>query len=240
VSAHPLSQRRGWLSALVAQVTDYVFEEVEETVEPAPVELEPRPVIALVSAAPRSGTTTLARLLAAELAGRAGGAAVVTSGLGGRRAAPAARTAIRLATALSGAAAAQPCGRLCVVRGPGPSPTGNAHALVSAARYLAPVVLDVPADGSGAEAARLADGVAVVASATAEPALLDAVANVLGGDPVKVVNRVGETGDWQARADLVVPESRLGIRASALGAKALGPLGGAIAQLADVLEARCG
>src|SRR5438045_2992762 len=58
VSAHSASHGRGWLSALVAQVCDYVFEEVEEAIEP-PKDLVAQPVIAVVAAAPRSGASTV-------------------------------------------------------------------------------------------------------------------------------------------------------------------------------------
>jgi hypothetical protein len=230
VSAQSASVRRGWLSALVTQLADYVFEEVEETVEPEPVRLEPHPVIAIVSAAPRSGATTVARLLAAELAARADGAAVVTSALATRRSAPPSRAAIRLTTALAGAAEGQACGRLCIATG------NDAERLAGAARYLAPVVLDLPPDGSAAGVIAHADRVAVIASGSAEPALLDAVATVLGCNPLKVVNRAGEPGAWAERAQLQIPDSRIGARAAGLGTRAAGRLGSAIAALADALE----
>jgi hypothetical protein len=231
VSAHSASQRRGWLSALVAQVSDYVFEPIEETIEPEIRELQPFPFVAVVSAAPRSGATTIARMLAAELASRADGAAVVTSQSRPRRTAPPSRAAIRLATALTGAADAQPLGRLCVVTQP-----PGAIAAAAAARYLAPVVLDLPADGSAAGVAAVAERIVVVAPAAAEPALLDAVAGVVGGSPVKAANRVTDQDAWAGRADLLLPDSRLAVRAAAMGARPLGALGSAIAALADALE----
>jgi hypothetical protein len=109
--------------------------------------------------------------------------------------------------------------------------------VVNAARYLAPVVLDVPADGSAAGIGQLADRVVVVASATGEPALLDAVAAIIGGEPLKVANRITEAGDWAQRADLLLPDSRIGVRAAALGTRAAGSLGSRVAQLADELGA---
>jgi hypothetical protein len=230
MSAHPASQGRSWLSALVAQVSEFVFEEVEETIEPAPAELEPRPVVAVVSAAPRSGASTVARMLAAELGVRWGGAAMVISSDRARRSAPPTRAAIRLATALTGVAHAQPVGRLCIA----PATEG----VINAARYLAPVVLDLPPDGSAAGIAGVADHVVVVASASAEPALLDAVALVIGTAAIKVVNRVVEPDQWRGRADLLLPDARLAARAAAIGTRPLGPLGAAIGALADALEAR--
>jgi hypothetical protein len=241
VSAHPASHRRGWLSAIVAQVGDYVFEPIEETVDQEPPALTPHPVIAVVSAAPRSGTTTVARVLAAELAARADGAAIVTSPGATRRTAPPSRAASRVATALAGVADAQPCGRLCIahVRAGAADAAGSAASetarIVNAARYLAPVVLDLPADGSAAGVAAIAERVAVVAAATSEPALLDAVAAVIGGDPLKVVNRLTDPAAWTERADTSLPECRIAVRAAAMGTRPLGPLGSAVAELADAL-----
>jgi hypothetical protein len=232
MSAHPASPRRSWVSALVAQVSDYVFEAVEAGAgEPEPVvELKPHPVVAVVAAAPRSGTTTVARLLAAELAARANGAAVVTAAGGSRRAAPPSRAAVRLATTLAGVGRVQPCGRLCLVRAAG----DTAAAVVNAARYAAPVVLDVAPDGSGARVGALADRVIVVASGGAEPALLAAVAALVGDGAVRVVNKPGEESAV-GHADIVIPDSRLAVRAAPLGTRPLGPLGAAIAALADSL-----
>jgi hypothetical protein len=233
MSAHSASQRGGWLSALVAQVSDYVFEEVEETVE-QPKELVAHPVLAIVAAAPRSGATTVARLLAAEVAARDDGASVLIASTPPRRTAPPSRAAIRLATALAGAAETQPVGRLCIAWGDGDP---GREAVVNAARYLAPVVLDLPADGSAAGVAAIADRVAIVSAASGEPALLDAVAAIVGGDLVKVVTRVGEAADWPGRADVLLPDSRLAARASALGTRAIGSVGSGIAALADALGA---
>jgi hypothetical protein len=228
VSAHSASQRGGWLSALVAQVSDWIFEEAEETIEAPPMELKPHPVVAVVAAAPRAGASTVARLLAAELACRADGAAAVIASAARRRSAPPSRAAIRVATALTGVGATHPVGRLCVLDADA-QPAGTA-------RYLAPVVLDVPADGSAAGIAAVADRVIVVGSAAGEPALLDAVASVIGGDVIKVANRVTDPGDWPDRADALLPESRLGARAAALGTRAIGSLGSEVAALADALE----
>jgi hypothetical protein len=248
VSAHSASQRGGWLSALVSQVTDFVFEDVEQTIE-QPAELVRHRVVAVVAAAPRSGATTVARLLAAELAARADAAAVVVAAASARRAAPPSRAAIRLATAMAGVAQGQPVGRLCVVRTAGASASAagasasaagasaERRSISEAARYLAPVVLDLSADGSAAGIAALADRVVVVSSAAGEPALLDAVAGIIGGDPLKVVTRVAEPGDWPERADVLLTDSRLAARAAALGTRAVGATRAQVAALADALEA---
>lgn len=263
MSAQSLPGRRRWLSALAAQVADYVLEPVDESgtgSEPAPVELKPHPVIAVASAAPRSGASTVARLLAAELAHRAEGAALVAGPTGAGRAALPSRAAVRLATALAGLARIQPNGRLCLVHavrlGEAPDPavdnpdavagaraTAGARAgghvdvdrLAAAARYLAPTVVDFPPDGSAARATALADRVVVVGSAAGERPLLDAVATIIGGDPVRVVNRAGE--DHVADGALLIPESRIAARAAVMGTRPLGALGAAIATLADALEA---
>jgi hypothetical protein len=232
MSAHPASQRRGLFASMAGQLAAYVLEPAEETVDVELVELEPHPVVAVVSAAPKSGATTVARLLAAELAARADGVAVVTSAAGPpRRGGPPARAAMHLATALRGSADVRPVGRLCVAA------ASDDEALISAARYLAPVVLDVPPDGSAASVARIAGAVAIVAAGSSEPALAAAVALVLGGEPVKVANRVVDPAGWDGRADVLVPDSRVAARAAPLGIRPLGPLGAAIADLADALGA---
>jgi hypothetical protein len=237
VSAHPASERggvgahpRGLLSSMAAQLAAYVLEPVEETVDPEPVELVPYPVIAVVSAAAKSGATTVARLLAAELGLRAEGAAVVTSARATGRGGPPIRAAARLATALRATADVRPVGRLCLAAAAHP------EALAEAARYLAPVVLDLPPDGSAAGIARVADRVAIVASASGEPALTAAVALVLGGEPIRVANRITERAAWEGRADIFIPESRLAARAALMGTRAVGPMGAAIADLAAALE----
>jgi hypothetical protein len=214
---------------MAAQLAAYVVEPVEEVVDAEPVELEPYPVVAVVSAAPRSGATTVARLLAAELASRAEGASVVTCA-GPMRGGPPVRAAARLATALQAAGDMRPVGRVCLAR------AADLDALVKAARYLAPVVLDVPPDGSAAPVARSADRVVIVAAGSGEPALAAAVQLVLGVECLTVANRLSEPGAWEGRADALIPDSRIAARAAQLGTRPLGPLGAAIAELADALE----
>ena len=229
MSAHPASQRPGLIAALTARVSEYLLDPIEETAETQPVELEPFPVLAVVSAAHGSGATSVARMLAAELACRHDGAALVASELP-RRAAPPVRAAIRLATAIGPAASTRPVGRICISDGP-------LDSLVAAGRYLAPIVIDVPPDGSAAGVAAVADRTLVVAGGEHEPALLDAVALVLGADAIKVANRVLVADRWEARADLILPEARIAARAAAVGSRAHGPLGAAMSTLADLVEA---
>lgn len=230
MSAQPAQGRRGLLASMAAQVAAYVLEPIEETVGAGPVALEPFPVVAVVSAARRSGATSVARMLGAELALRYDAAAVLVSDRP-RRPAPPSRRAVRLATAMVGAADVRAVGRLCIATG-----GAEREVVARAARYLAPVVIDVPPDGSAPSVAQAADQLVVVASAAQEPALLDAVALVLGRPAIKVANRVVEPLAWEPRVDLCIPDARLGVRASALGTRSSGPLGRAIADLADLIE----
>lgn len=234
MSAHPASPRRGLLASVAAQLSAYVLEPVEPTVHAEPIELEPFPVVAVVSAARKSGASTIARLVAAELAARHDDAAVVWSAEpAGRRAALPSRAAARLATALRpGAGPMSAVGRLCLASGDAPA------RMVASGRYLAPVVLDLAPDGSAAASAEAADVAVVVTAAADQPALARAVALSLGNRTVMVVaNRASAEGDWAETADTVAPESRIAARAAALGARAVGPLGAAIGELADALEA---
>lgn len=235
MSAHPASQRSGWLAALAAQASAYVFEPAAPPLEPEPLELEPYPVVAVVSAAPRCGASTVARLLAAELATRAEGSALLALPHAVRRTGPPSRPAIRLATALAGAVRVQPCGRLCVapvgVAGP-EALRERLSTVAAAARYLAPVVIDLPPDGSGVAVAGVADRTVVVGRADGEPALLAAVASILGPGVVRVVTRGDDPAD---RADFAIGESRLAGHAAALGSRAVGSVGADIVSLADAL-----
>lgn len=216
---------------MAAAVSDYLLEPVEEAAEIEPIELEPYPVLAVVSAARGSGATSVARLLAAELGWRHDGGALVV-GAPPRRYAPPARAAVRLAAALATATDARPIGRICVA-----AAEHDSHPqLVNAARYLAPVLIDVPPDGSAAALAAIADRTVVVAGGAHEPALLDAVAMVLSGAAIKVANRVADRSTWEERVDLVLPDARLAARAAMAGTRALGPLGAGIDRLADLVD----
>ena len=56
------------------------------------------------------------------------------------------------------------------------------------------------------------------------------------GDPIKLVNRVAEPGNWANRADVVLPNSRIAARAATLGTRGLGQLGDGITSLAEALR----
>src|SRR5258705_13907094 len=112
MGAHPASRGGGLFWAMAAHLGGYLLERVEETIDAERVELEPYPVIAIVSAARKSGATTVARLLAAELATRADGAAVVTcTGSSAPRGGPPMRVPAPFATVLPAAADAYPIQR---------------------------------------------------------------------------------------------------------------------------------
>ena len=199
----------------------------------------------MVALAARCGTTTVARALAAELARRdpaavavvwhpasAGGRGLAAPAVG-RLAAPAVG---RLGQTLAGFAGdeTRAVGHLCLVDAGDPAP------LAAAARYMAPLVLEVPHGEPAGRPAALADHVVLVAGPRVEPALADAVAASLarvGTEPLIAVNRVLDPGRWAGRGAVLLPESRTGARLALAGREARGQLGASIAELADLCEA---
>ncbi len=197
-----------------------------------------RPVVAVAGLAPRSGTTTVARALAAELALRdPDGAAVVSAEPVGGGAIPLGTPAAgRLARALSRASAARTraVGRVCLAaRG-----TDEPAALVDAVRELAPLVLDVADPAEISIAASLADVVVLVGVPDTEPALADVLSDSLsrvGPEPLVALNRDrGESEHWRERCDAQLPESRVGAQLALAGREPRGELGRSIARLADL------
>jgi hypothetical protein len=194
-----------------------------------------RPVVAVLALAPRCGTSTVARWLAAALAGRDpdGAAILATSaprGPGALRTPAAARAARALvARAIEPVRAS---GRLCLV-------DASQSPLSIAATYLAPLVIDV-GHGEPADAAlSVADHVLLVAAPRVEPALAEVVSQRLASDgppPTVILNRAVEADNWDGRADVVLPESRLAARRAYAGREARGPIGGIVAALAEELE----
>lgn len=229
--------RRGLLAAVAGLLV--------EPVEPvAPTELESgstafaRPIVAVAGLAPRCGTTTVARALAAELALRDGeGAAIVSAEhVAGGGIALGTAAAGRLGRALQRALPAQTraVGRICLTA------AGPDHAaLVDAGRDLAPLVLDVPEPGQAAVAASLVDAVVLVGAPGVEPALAAVVAESLlriGPEPVVVLNRDGDGDErWEGRCSLRLPDSRVGAQLAGSGREARGELGRAVARLADLV-----
>lgn len=226
----------------VESPTDADIEALDAALDPvaeSALDLAPplRPVVAVVGLAPRCGASTVARWVAAALAARdPEGAAIVSTvaprGTGALRTAGAARLARGLAArSLEPVRAA---GRLCLVDSEVHSP------LSIAATYLAPLVLDV-GHGVPAEAAlSVADHVLLVAAPEVEPALAEVVAQSMAGsapEPTVILDRALEDARWDARADVVLPESRLAARRAAAGREARGEIGLALTELAALLEA---
>jgi hypothetical protein len=236
VSAHDaLGAHRRLLSGALAAAADWLVAPVEPArggADPAP--LEARPVVAVLGLSPRCGATTVARALGAELGARdPGGACAVTATVPAGALALGFPAAGRLGRTLSPLARARvrPWGRLCLVEGP------DRAALAAAARYLAPLVIDVDQGGEAPAAAALADHVVLVAAPDTEPALAAVVSASLaepGPEPVTVLNRApGQDGRWTGRAALELPESRAGAKLALAGREPRGALGAAVADLAD-------
>lgn len=222
------------LTGALARAEAFLLEPVETVARPAAITL--RPVVAVVSLAPRCGATTLARALAVELAAAdAVGAAVV---VGKTRASLAvtgnsARNLARDVEAATGERA-RVAGRLCLVEG------GDFVRVADGLRHIAPVVVEVaPGEAAGA-AVSLADHALLVCSAASEPALAWAVVTSLervGPPPLVALNRAAQ-GDpdldrWAERADVVLGRSALGARLALSGRRAHGLLGSGLSELAE-------
>ncbi|HEY1597691.1 MAG TPA: hypothetical protein VGF74_19995 [Thermoleophilaceae bacterium] len=195
----------------------------------SPAAVNARPIVAVIGLAAGCGTTTLARALAATLARRDhSGAAIVSSQAPGAASNLAVRSATRLAARVSsGGAQARAAGRLCITNADQP------EALVR----LAPVVLDLP-PGEHPQI-ELAHVTVLVVPGDAEPALAELAARNLrrvGRQPLTVVTRAADPERWQQRAFLLLPASHVGARLAAAGWEARGPLGAAIARIADACE----
>lgn len=229
------------VAELLRQAGDWLVEpageERDESRERPLVVVPPRPfpVVAVVGLARRCGATTVGRALAGELAAREDGAAIVAGaerpvvvGLGSST------SAARLAESLvwlSEGEAPRPLGRLCLL---GPAEPSE---VAAAARRLAPAVVEVEPGAAVLEAAPAVDRVVLVASPGLEPALAAAVAETVANaarPPLVAVNRAPESGPWLTRADVLIPDSRVGARMALAGRDPRGWLGDAIAQLADL------
>jgi hypothetical protein len=199
-----------------------------------------RPCVAVVGLRPRVGATVVARALAAELATRdPSGAAAVTSAGGPGGGVPlglpgAARLARTLAPVSGGTARA--CGRVCLV------PVAEPVRLADAARYLAPLVLDVGDPQEAPAAAATAGAVVLVGGPRVEPALAALVAESLarvGPEPVIACNPSREDGErWSALGAIDLSDSRVGARLALAGREPRGELGRAIQALADACAGR--
>ncbi len=230
---------RGAWAGLTAAVADWLIEPAEAAEPEAVAPVEQRPVVAVIGLSPRCGATTVARAVGTDLAradpagaclvSSAGPAGVVPLGL------PAAARLSRGIAPILGVRA-RACGRLCLVE------AADRAVLADAARYVAPLVLDVHERADGAAAARLADQVVLVGSPDTEPALAAVLADSLdslGPRPLVVLNRAGRDGGrWAGRGALEIPESRLGAQLAICGRDPRGPLARAVTELTEHISKR--
>jgi hypothetical protein len=190
------------------------------------------PLVGVVGLARRCGATTLARALAAELASRQDGAAVVASP--GRPAVVplgSAAQAARLAETLTQLDERRASGRLCLAT------CADAGLLATATRGVAPAVMEVEPGSTAVDSARVLDRIVLVATPALEPALAAAVAQTIAEvaePPVVAVNRAVDHGPWLLHADVLVPDSRVGARLALSGREPRGWLGRSVEQLADL------
>ncbi len=236
MSAGVAAGRRTLLTALV----DYLVEPLEVSADDRASELSSRfrPTVAVVGVGPGGGTTTVARALAVELALRDPcGAGAVTSDAVPSGGIPLGTAAAgRLAHGLEDRlhARTRAAGRVCLVG------AVERPALTAVARDLAPLVIDVDDAADAPIAASLADVVMLVVSPQTEPSLARLLAASLarvGPQPQIVVNRARDASDrWDGSRVLRLPESRMGARLALGGREARGPLGEAVARLADLVE----
>ena len=230
--------RRGLVASALAAVAEWLIEPAEPAeARHAPAALRSRPVVAVVGLSPRCGATTVARAVGAELAVRdpAGACAVTVAEATGTvpLGLPAA-TRLTRALAPLFAGRARSCGRLCLVE------AADRARLADAARYLAPLVIDVEDAAEASSAAALADHVLLVGGPATEPALAAVLAESLGRigpRPLAVLNRAGRAPDrWGGRLEAALPDSRMGAQLALAGREPRGRLGQAVAELADRCE----
>ena len=234
---------RGLVSGALAAAGSFLLEPAAPQPD-SPSEAPPglRPVVAVFGLARGCGVTVVSRALAAELAGRdAAGTAAVHCDARAAGIPLATHAAARLAKVLADVPGAdtRAVGRLCLVAG------AERSALADTARHFAPLVLDAGSASLGGAPAALADRVIVVATASTEPALASVAVECLGRlgcEPVVVLNRAppGHTGElpsqWENRAAIHLPESRMGAQLALGGRETRGELGRAVAELADLCE----
>jgi hypothetical protein len=224
---------------LTAAVADWLIEPAEATESESVAPVEQRPVVAVIGLSPGCGATTVARALGTDLAGADPAGACLVNSAGPAGAVPlglpaAARLSRRIAPVLG--VRAQACGRLCLVEAADPA------VLADAARYVAPLVVDVHERSEAAAAARLADLVVLVGSPDTEPALAAVLADSLdryGPRPLVVLNRAGRDGGrWVGRGALEIPESRLGAQLATCGRDPRGALARAVSELTRHISIR--
>jgi hypothetical protein len=232
------AQGRGLMAAALARAQAWLLEPAEprqgdDELMGAPNAF--RVVVSVFGLAGGCGATVVARALAAELGARDQvGAAAVASAPGGGGLPLALPAAARLARTLADipGARTRAVGRLCLVEG------AEQLALADTARFHAPLVIDGGSAEVGGVPASVADHVLLVAGPRLEPALAEVVATCLsraGPDPLVVLNRARkeEEGRWAGRAQVLLPDSRMGAQLALSGREARGALGLAVAELAD-------
>ncbi len=224
------------LASALARAEAWLLEPVESGKAPEPVMTATKPVVAVAALTPGCGATTVARGVAAELGARHGGAAAVLGQDPPGLPTLGTPSAARLARAVSHLASDRPrtVGRLCVVASDHPT------ALAAATRYMAPLVVEVPAGEDAGRVVGVADHVLLVCASDAEPALAAVVAGHLarlGPEPLVVVNRVEEGSRWSERPVLTLADSRAGAAMAVAGREPRGALGATMTELVDRLEA---
>ena len=223
------------VAAALARAEAWLLEPAEEAAEHEQPVVQRRAVVAVFGLGEGCGATTVARALGAELAARDPCGACVVSASARSAAVPIGSSAAGRLTRTLGAIHgtwAQASGRLCLVD------CGDPARLTDAARYLAPLVLDMGRTVVGGAPAALADHVVLVASPRMPPALAAVAVDSLPGAvaPTVVLNRASDAGDFDGAADVLLPESRMGAQLALAGREPRGELGRAIAALADRCE----
>ena len=224
---------RGLLASAAAAVESFFLEPVGPP--PAADSAQPpeqRPVVCVFGLARGCGVTVVARALAAELAARdPAGTAAVCCDARPAGIPVATHAAARLARLLEDVPSAEPraMGRLCLVGGADPL------RLSDTARHHAPLVIDAGSAALGGAPAAVADRTLIVTTPAIEPALAHVGAECIartGPAPIVVLNRAPH----DQRGALALPNSPMGARLALGGREARGALGGAIADLADLIE----
>lgn len=198
----------------------------EHDLAPAP----PRPVVAVRGLAPRCGTTTVARALAAALARTdPAGVAIVAGPLPAPGARLATRPATRLARTVTalGCDTARPTGRICLIAAEEPLPPLLAD-------LPAPLVIDLPHSSPPAEGLALADCVVLVADPSVEPSLVLAVETSLAqaGRVVEIAFTKVEDAEATLPGAVAIGDSRLAAQVALAGRDPRGPFAEPIAELA--------
>jgi hypothetical protein len=222
------------VATALARVEEWLLDTVDDAGadRAAPAPAEP-PIVAVVPLAPRCGSTTVARGLAAVFATRSAlGAALVCGPSGNVALALSTPAASRLGRSV-GEWVDEPnrvSGRLCLLE-------GDARiARAAALRNHCALVVDVPRGADASEAAALADVVVLVASGDTEPSLAAVVGAALAGsgpEPLLVVVRADADSPAREHAHVSLPDARLASRIALAGREPPGTLGAALAELAD-------